>query len=151
MAVVIDDLAKFDSLVGTHLGYSAYKLIDQASINLFADLTGDHQWIHVDTAQAAKGPFGTTIAHGYFTLSLIPALMQDVLKIENISQGINMGCNKVRFTGPVPVDSLLRLGASIAQVEHIEGGVQVVIDVTLEVKDAPKPACVAQTVVRLYA
>lgn len=150
MTKIVTDLAEFDSLIGQHLGYSQYKLIDQASINSFADVTGDHQWIHVNVERAAKGPFGTTVAHGFLTLSLLPVLMAEILVVENISKAINIGCNKVRFIAPVPVGSLLRLGASIAQVEQIEGGVQLTVDVTFEVKDSPNPVCVAQTVARFY-
>jgi acyl dehydratase len=151
MTVVIDDLAMFDSMVGTHLGYSDYKLVDQPSVDLFADATDDHQWIHVDPVRAAKGPFGGPIAHGYFTLSLIPALIHQVFLVEKMSMGVNYGCNKVRFPSPVLVGSRIRLGIGIAEVTTLEGGVQVVIDATLEVEDAPKPACVAQVVYRYYS
>jgi acyl dehydratase len=134
----IDDLTP---LIGTHLGYSDYRTVTQQEVNLFADATGDHQWIHSDPERAKAGPFGQTIAHGYLTLSLIPVLLG----------GVNYGTNKVRFTSPVPVGSQIRAGATLASVEAIPGGAQVALDVVVEVKDAPKPSCVAQVVYRYYA
>jgi acyl dehydratase len=142
-----DDLA---AMVGTHLGYSDYHRVTQEQINLFADATGDHQWIHVDPARAAAGPFGTTIAHGYLTLSLLPVLLGGLLHVEGVRMGVNYGTNKVRFPAPVPVDSEIRAGATLAAVEEIAGGVQVALDVVVEVRDAPKPSCVAQVVYRYY-
>ena len=137
--------------VGTHLGYSEWVTIDQARIDTFAEATGDHQWIHVDPERAKDGPFGTTIAHGYLTLALTPGLLDQVVHVEGARLGVNYGCNKVRFPAPVPVDSDLRLGASVNAVEDVDGGVQVVLDVsTLEVRDAPKPSGVAQVVYRYY-
>ena len=114
----IDALA---GLVGTHLGYSDYRTISQEEVNLFAAATGDHQWIHVDPERAKTGPFGHTIVHGYFTLSLIPVLLGGVLHVDGVAMGLNYGTNKVRFTNPVPV------GAAV------------------------KPSCVAQLVFRYYA
>jgi acyl dehydratase len=136
----IDDLTP---LIGTHLGYSDYRTVTQQEVNLFADATGDHQWIHSDPERAKAGPFGQTIAHGYLTLSLI--------KVDGVSMGVNYGTNKVRFTSPVPVGSQIRAGATLASVEAIPGGAQVALDVVVEVKDAPKPSCVAQVVYRYYA
>jgi acyl dehydratase len=138
-------------LVGTHLGYSDYRTISQEEVNLFADATGDHQWIHVDPERAKSGPFGHTIAHGYLTLSLIPVLLGGVLHVDGVAMGLNYGTNKVRFTSPVPVGSEVRAGASVASVDTLPGGVQVALDVTVEVKDAVKPSCVAQVVFRYYA
>jgi acyl dehydratase len=143
----IDDLS---SLVGQHLGYSDWREITQEQVNQFADATGDHQWIHVDPERAKSGPFGGPIAHGYLTLSLVPALMGQVFAVEGITMGVNYGANKVRFPSPVPVGSELRLGAALAGVEDVAGGVQVTLDVTLEVKDATKPSCAAQVVFRFY-
>jgi acyl dehydratase len=148
--LIVKDLSMLESMVGSHVGYSSYKLIEQSAVDLFAQATGDHQWIHVDPIKAASGPFGVTIAHGYLTLSLIPILMQEIIQFENVSMVLNYGCNKVRFITPVPVGSLVRLSATIAHVEQIEGGVQLTTDATIELKDAPKPACVAQTVGRIY-
>lgn len=150
MTTTIHGVEELGSRVGQHLGYSDYVVVDQERINRFADATGDHQWIHVDPERAAKGPFGTTIAHGYLTLSLVPMLLSQVLRVEGVAHGVNYGCNKVRFPAPVPVDSELRLGASLASVEEVAGGVQVVVDVALEVRGAEKPSCAAQVVFRYY-
>ena len=144
----IDDLTP---LIGTHLGYSDYRTVTQEEVNLFADATSDHQWIHVNPERAKAGPFGGPIAHGYLTLSLIPTLLDGVMKVDGVAMGINYGTNKVRFTSPVPVGSEIRAGATLASVEPVKGGVQVALDVIVEVKDAPKPSCVAQVVFRYYA
>ncbi|MGC2486444.1 MAG: MaoC family dehydratase [Acidimicrobiales bacterium] len=138
------------ALVGTHLGYSEYRTITQEQVNLFADATGDHQWIHVDPERAAAGPFGHTIAHGYLTLSLLPALSGGLVQVDGVAMGINYGSNKVRFTSPVPVGSEVRAGATLVAVDDVPGGVQLAMDVVVEIKDAEKPACVAQTLSRLY-
>jgi acyl dehydratase len=143
----IDDLA---SLVGTHLGFGDYRTVTQEQVDLFADATGDHQWIHVDPQRASTGPFGGTIAHGYFTLSLIPSLLSGVMHVDGVRMGVNYGTNKVRFTSPVLVGSQIRAGATLASIEPITGGVQVVMDVIVEMKDSTKPSCVAQVVSRYY-
>lgn len=150
MTTTVHGVEELKGLVGQHLGYSDWMLVDQERVNRFADATGDHQWIHIDPERAKDGPFGTTIAHGYLTLSLIPVLQGQILQVEGIAMGVNYGCNKVRFPAPVPVGSELRMGGSIASIEEFAGGVQVVMDVTLEVKDAPKPSCAAQVVFRFY-
>jgi acyl dehydratase len=133
---------------GTHLGYSDWLEIDQARINLFADATGDHQWIHVDAAQAEAGPFGATIAHGYLTLSLTNLFLPQLIRVDNISMGINYGVNKVRFPTPVRVGSRVRGGAELASVEPVDGGVQCIIRITVEIEGSPKPACVVENVTR---
>lgn len=143
----IEDLS---ALVGTHLGYSQYRTVTQEQVNLFAEATGDHQWIHVDPKRAAAGPFGHTIAHGYLTLSLIPVLCGGLLEVDGVTMGVNYGTNRVRFTSPVPVGSDVRAGATLTSVEEVTGGVQVTMDVVVEVRDAAKPSCVAQTVSRFY-
>jgi acyl dehydratase len=150
MATTVHGTEKFHELVGEHLGYSEWHRIDQDQVNLFADATGDHQWIHVDPERAKDGPFGGPIAHGYLTLSLAPVFLGEVLHVDGISMGVNYGCNKVRFPSPVPVGGNLRLGASVVSVEDVAGGVQVVLDLTLEVEGAPKPSCVAQVVYRYF-
>ncbi|MHB1553906.1 MAG: MaoC family dehydratase [Acidimicrobiales bacterium] len=137
-------------MVGQHLGYSDYLLVDQERIDRFADATGDHQWIHVDSERAASGPFGTTIAHGYLTLSLVPLLLAQVLSVESVAFALNYGCNKVRFPAPVPAGSEVRLGALLASADEVAGGVQVVLDVALEVRGAKKPSCAAEVVLRYY-
>jgi acyl dehydratase len=150
MATHVKSIGELNALVGRHLGYSDYRVVSQEAVNLFADATGDHQWIHTDPLRAANGPFGHTIAHGYFTLSLIPVLLSDVLKVDGVKMGVNYGTNKVRFTDPVPVGSAIRAGATLASLDVVNGGVQVALDVTVETRDAGKPSCVAQVVYRYY-
>ena len=150
MTTHVNSIEELTKLVGTHLGYSDYRRVTQEEVNLFADATGDHQWIHVDPERAATGPFGHTIAHGYLTLSLIPVLLGGVIKVDGVAMGVNYGANKVRFTSPVPVGSEVRAGATLVSVDDIAGGAQVTLDVTVEVKDAAKPSCVAQVVYRYY-
>ena len=151
MATTVQGIEAFKDLVGQHLGYSDWHVVDQAQVNLFADATGDHQWIHVDPEAAKNGPFGGPNAHGYLTLSLAPVFLGEVVQVEGISMGVNYGCNKVRFPSPVKVGSKLRLGVAVAEVEDVTGGVQVVLDLTLETEGAAKPSCVAQVVYRYYA
>ncbi|MFJ4921468.1 MaoC family dehydratase [Streptomyces sp. NPDC088725] len=137
--------------VGEQLGYSDWLEIDQKRIDLFAEATGDHQWIHVDPERAASGPFGTTIAHGYLTLSLLPALVPQIISVENLKMGINYGTNKVRFPSPVPVGSRLRASAALTEVTDVSGGgVQVTVLVTVEREGAGKPVCVAESVSRYH-
>jgi len=150
MTTNVESIDALAALVGTHLGYSDYRTVTQEQVNLFADATGDHQWIHVDPERAKTGPFGHTIAHGYLTLSLIPVLLGGVLHVDGVAMGVNYGTNKVRFTNPVPVGASVRAGASLASVEEVPGGVQVSLDVTVEVKDEVKPSCFAQVVYRYY-
>ena len=150
MPTTVDGVDAFGDFVGKELGHSEWLTISQERVNLFADATDDHQWIHVDPERAKDGPFGVAIAHGYLTLSLAPVLLNQVIRVENTKFGVNYGCGKVRFPTPVPVGSELRMGASVASVEDVEGGVQVTYDLVFEVKDTPKPACVAQVIYRYY-
>jgi acyl dehydratase len=150
MATRVDSIEEFQQLVGQHLGYSDYVTVTQEQVNLFADATGDHQWIHVDPERAKSGPFGGPIAHGYLTLSLVPVLLGQVVQVGGVSMGVNYGANKVRFPAPVPVGSRVRAGATLSSIEDVNGGVQVAMDVTIEVEGAPKPSCVAQVVFRYY-
>lgn len=150
MATEIESIEAFQAMVGQHLGYSEYRDITQEQVNLFADATGDHQWIHVDPERAKSGPFGGPIAHGYLTLALLPVLLGEIVHVKGVSMGVNYGANKVRFPAPVPVGSQVRAGASVATIEEVAGGIQVALDVTIEVKDAAKPSCVAQIVFRYY-
>ncbi|WP_413756473.1 MaoC family dehydratase [Streptomyces sp. MMBL 11-3] len=136
--------------VGEQLGYSDWVEIDQKRIDLFADATGDHQWIHVDAPRAAAGPFGTTIAHGYLTLSLLPLFGPQLLTVEGVKMGVNYGTNKVRFPSPVPVGSRLRATARITDVVEVAGGLQVSVGFTVEREGGEKPACVAESVSRYY-
>ncbi len=150
MATTVKGIDTFHDLAGRHLGYSEWHEITQDQVNLFADATDDHQWIHVDPERAKDGPFGGTIAHGYLTLSLAPGLLGEVLTVEGMSMGVNYGCNKVRFPAPVPVGAKLRLGAEVASVEDVTGGVQVALDLTFETEGGAKPSCVAQVVYRYF-
>jgi len=150
MATSVGSIDELKALVGQHLGYSDYVTITQERVNLFADATGDHQWIHVDPERAKAGPFGGPIAHGYLTLSLIPVLLAQVIHVGGVSMGVNYGANKVRFPAPVPVGSEVRAGATLSSVEEIAGGAQIEMEVAIEVRDAAKPSCVAQTVFRYY-
>ena len=151
MVMTVNGISELSGLAGRHLGYSDWVLIDQERVNRFADATGDHQWIHVDPERATAGPFGGPIAHGYLTLSLAPELIQQIWDIQGMAHGVNYGANKVRFPSPVPVGSELRMGAAVASVEDVGGGVQVLLDLTFEVRGTDKPACVAQVVYRYYA
>jgi acyl dehydratase len=145
LATGIDGLK---SLVGRQLGPGDWEEITQDRVDLFAEATGDHQWIHVDPQRAAAGPFRGTIAHGYLTLSLIPYLMPKILRVDGFSAGINYGCDRVRFPAPVPVGSKLRCSAVVQSVTDVPGGVQVAATVTLQVEGQDKPSCVANTLVR---
>ncbi|MGH9036456.1 MAG: MaoC family dehydratase [Acidimicrobiia bacterium] len=150
-AATVLQLSDLAGHVGKHLGSSDWHLVDQDQINRFADATGDHQWIHVDAERAAAGPFGTTIAHGYLTLSLTPVCLFEILRVEGARLVVNYGLNKVRFPAPVPSGSRVRLGAELTAVEEISGGVQVTITGTYEVEGQAKPACVAEIVFRYYS
>jgi acyl dehydratase len=150
MTTIIKGLDGLKDKVGDHLGYSEWHEVTQEQVNKFADATGDHQWIHVDVERAKQGPFGGPIAHGYLTLSLGPMLMPQIYRVEGIQMAINYGLNRVRFPSPVPVGSKVRLGATLAGVEDVAGGVQVTMGMTYEIEGQDKPACVAETVTRLY-
>ncbi|MFD3516573.1 MaoC family dehydratase [Streptomyces sp. NPDC058657] len=141
---------ELSAAVGEQLGHSDWLEIDQKRIDLFADATGDHQWIHVDPERAAKGPFGTTIAHGYLTLSLLPTFVPQVLRVEGAKMGINYGTGKVRFPATVPVGSRLRATAVLLDVSEAGGGVQVTAKVTVEREGGDKPVCVAESLSRYY-
>jgi acyl dehydratase len=148
--MAFDSVADLQKAVGTSLGYTDWLTIDQARINTFADATDDHQWIHVDAERAAAGPFGTTIAHGYLTLSLLPALVAGRFSVAGARMGVNYGVNKVRFPAPVPVGSRVRGLIEVLEVTEITGAVQVVAKVTVEREGGDKPVCVAETVSRIY-
>jgi acyl dehydratase len=140
-----DDLA---GSVGEHLGFSDWLTIDQDRINLFADATGDHQWIHVDPDAAKDGPFGAPIAHGYLTLALTNLFLPEIVVVNGASAGINYGVNKVRFPQPVTVGSRVRGGAELAELEEVTGGVQAVIKIIVEIEGSDRPACVVESVTR---
>ena len=134
---------------GQELGTSDWLPIEQDRVDLFADATGDHQWIHVDADRAAKGPFGGTIAHGYMTLALIPWFSNQVFSLETPGAKLNYGVNKVRFPAPVPVGCRLRDTITVKEVTDLPTGKQVVLGHVIEIEDHDKPACVAETVVLL--
>ncbi|WP_396932107.1 MaoC family dehydratase [Mycolicibacterium sp.] len=137
-------------LAGRDLGESDWITIGQERINQFADATGDHQWIHVDVERARVGPFGGTIAHGYLTLALAPALLFEMLEVGGADQVINYGLGKVRFPSPVPAGGELRLRATCRDVEEVAGGYQLVFSAAFELRGAQKPACIADIIFRYY-
>ncbi|MFD7402942.1 MaoC family dehydratase [Streptomyces sp. NPDC059866] len=147
---IFTSVDELKAAVGEQLGHTDWLEVDQKRIDLFADATGDHQWIHVDPEKAAAGPFGTTIAHGYLTLSLLPLFGPQLIAVEGVKMGVNYGTNKVRFPSPVPVGSRLRATARITGVEDVPGGVQVTVAFTVEREGGDKPACVAESVSRYY-
>jgi acyl dehydratase len=147
---VVDTLAELAPLVGQDLGTSSWVEIDQHRIDTFADATGDHQWIHTDPVRAKDGPFGTTIAHGYLTLSLLIPMWTEILDVREARTKVNYGLGKVRFPAPVPVGSKVRTTATLAAVDELDGGVQVTVDAVIELDGGAKPACVAQPIFRFY-
>lgn len=140
------DLDAFRAAVGEHLGDSSWMTIDQDRINLFADATGDHQWIHVDPERAKAGPFGSTVAHGFLTLSLVPLMMAEVFTVEKIALFINYGSNKIRFLRPVPVDTAVRGSCTLTSIEEIDMGVRATITAEVQFEDGGKPAVVAEII-----
>ena len=147
----LQTLSDLAGLVGQEVTLSDWITITQEQVNLFAQATGDHQWIHVDVEKAKAGPFGGPIAHGYLTLSLIPQFFQSSLKVVQARMGVNYGLNKVRFPAPVPVGSRLRARMTLLKSEPIEqGGVQMTWQVTIEREGAVKPVCVAESIARYY-
>jgi acyl dehydratase len=145
-----ETLAELQGLVGQDLGVSDWLAIDQARINLFAEATGDHQWIHIDPVRAAAGPFGAPIAHGFLTLSLLPVLFETGFAIADVRMGVNYGLNRVRFASPVKVGSRIRGHFKLLSFEPLEGGAQLTVQATIELEGSAKPACVAETVSRRY-
>lgn len=144
---VFTSLDELRGAVGEQLGPGEWLTITQERVDQFADATGDHQWIHVDRERALKSPFGGTIAHGYLTLALIPLLASQLFWIETDGAKLNYGVNKVRFPRPVPVGASVRATATIASVEDVPAGTQMVTRYVIEIEDEEKPACVAETVV----
>ena len=152
MATVFETLDELRGAAGTHLGWTDWMDVTQEHVNLFADATGDHQWIHVDVERAnAESPFGGPIAHGYLTLALSNRLLPELLQVPGASAGVNYGTGKVRFPSPVPVGSRIRGGAEVTAVEEIAGGLQTTITITIEVEGSAKPACVIESLSRWLA
>jgi acyl dehydratase len=145
-------IAELPSLKGQELGISDWYEVTQDAVNLFADATGDHQWIHVDVERAKKeSPFGGPIAHGYLTLSLIVPLVSQTYVVTDAKMGVNYGLNKVRFPAPVPVGSKVRARVTLKDVEEVAGGLQNTVTVTVEREGGDKPVCIAEWVTRVYA
>jgi acyl dehydratase len=152
MTTTANGLGELLTMAGTDLGHSNWLQVEQDRVDTFATATDDHQWIHVDPARAADGPYGGTIAHGYLTLALLIPLFTELLAIGGIGMSVNYGLNKVRFPSPVPVGSKIRLGGVVESVKPVKGdGVEMVVDFTVEIDGSAKPACVAQAVYRHYA
>jgi len=143
---VFNGIEELEGAIGSHLGYSEWHTVDQEQIDAFAAATGDRQWIHVDPSRAADGPFGTTIAHGYLTLSMVPKLAWQVYAVEGLLMSVNYGANRLRFPAPVRVDSKVRAGVELVSLNPGGGGYQLVARVTVEVDGVDKPACVVDTV-----
>jgi acyl dehydratase len=143
------DIDQLAAAVGEDLGTSEWFEVDQAKVDLFADATDDHQWIHVDEERATHGPFGGTIAHGYMTVSLIPALSSTIFRVDTDGPRLNYGLNKVRFPHPVRVGKRVRAHATLAELADVPAGKQLVVRYTIEIEGEDKPACVAETVVLL--
>ena len=145
-----EHLQDLRGLVGETLGASDWIVVDQPRIDLFAQATGDHQWIHVDPARAAAGPYGTTIAHGFLTLSLLPEMFASAFAVADTRMGVNYGLNRVRFPAPVPAGRRLRGQFRLLAYEPIEGGAQLTVEVRVEREGADKPVCVAESLTRRY-
>ena len=143
-------LAEIERDVGGDAAVSDWIEITQRRIDLFADATGDHQWIHVDPERAKAGPFGTTIAHGFMTLSLLPEMGASAIRVDDVRMGVNYGLNKVRFTAPVPSGSRVRGHFKLLKFERLEGGAQLTYEVRMELEGSDKPVCIAESVGRRY-
>ncbi|MEZ5657600.1 MAG: MaoC family dehydratase [Burkholderiaceae bacterium] len=147
-----DKLTDLQGLVGQDLGTGQWLTVDQKMIDLFADATGDHQWIHIDAERAAAGPFGTTIAHGFLTLSLLPKLVAQTFEVGDVRMGVNYGLNKVRFTSPVPAGSRLRAKVKLLGYDPLpDNGAQLTLEVVMEREGSDKPVCIAESLSRRYA
>ena len=148
MTTVFKSTADMLASAGMALGTTEWVLIDQARIDLFAEATGDHQWIHVDPARAAEGPFGCTVAHGYLTLSLANLFLPQLMQVQNMQMGVNYGCDRVRFPAPVKVGSRVRGRGEVIMAEQVGAAVQQTVRVTVEIEGADRPGCVVDTVSR---
>jgi acyl dehydratase len=148
--LTISGIDELRAKVGEELGVSEWHEVTQEAIDAFADATGDHQWIHVDPERAAQTPWGSTIAHGLYTLSIGPKFTFDMFTIEGFAFGLNYGYNKVRFPAPLPVNSRVRMRATLSSVDDVPGGVQLTITQTFEREGEQKPVCVAEAVSRMY-
>src|SRR5688572_8114778 len=149
---IVHGLEAMQTLVGQELGVSDWHRVTQDEVDLFANATHDHQWIHVDPERCKReSPFGGPIAHGYYTIALTPALLAQVLAVQGVRMGVNYGLNKMRLPSPVPVGSRVRLRAKLTGYEAIASGASATLGLTFEVEDQAKPACVAEVIYRYYA
>lgn len=135
---------------GQVLGPTEWLMIDQARVDGFATVTGDHQWIHVDVERAKAGPFGGTIAHGYLTMSLVNFFLPDLIEVKGFAHAVNVGADRLRFISPVRVGARIRAVGEVVDVEEVKGGVQSIVRVTVEIENEQKPACVVDTISRYY-
>lgn len=150
MTTVFTNADEMLAAIGQTLGSSDWLEIDQQRIDLFADATGDHQWIHVDPVKASEGPFGCTVAHGYLTLSLVNLFLPQIVRVEGARMGVNYGCDRVRFPAPVKVGSRVRGVGELTKVEPVAKGVQMTVRVTVEIEGGDRPGCVVDTISRFY-
>jgi acyl dehydratase len=144
------DMAGLRQAAGTHAGYTEWQEMTQERVDMFADATGDHQFIHVDPERAKQTPFGGTIAHGFLSLALLAPVSQQLMKVTDAAMGVNYGLDRARFPAPLPVGAQWRGGLEIVEVTEVPGGLQVKAKITIEVKDAQKPVVVAESLVRVY-
>jgi len=150
MVAIFHSVEELRVAAGREAGPTDWITVEQSRVDRFADATDDHQWIHVDPARAASGPFGTTIAHGYLTLSLVNFFLPDLVRVEGAKMGVNYGTNKVRFPAAVKVGARIRGRAQVLEATDVPGGVQIVVRVTIEIEGGDRPACVADTISRFF-
>ena len=148
MTLIINGADDLHGRLGSHLGYSDWLVVDQERVNLFAEATGDHQWIHIDPVRASNGPFGAPIAHGYLTLSLSNYFLPQIVEVRGFDAGVNYGVDKVRFPSPVKVGQRIRAGAELVSIDEVKGGLQTTIRITIECEGSSKPACVIESLSR---
>jgi acyl dehydratase len=149
-AGLVTDMAGLRERAGTHVGYTEWREMEQERVNRFADVTEDHNYIHVDVERAKRSPFGGTVAHGYLTLSLLAPVIQELVTVSDATTGVNYGLDRVRFPAPLPVGAQWRGGVELLEVTDVSGGVQIKLRATVEVKGTEKPALVADALIRLY-
>lgn len=140
-----DGLDEFKRAVGTHLGHSRWRTVTQEQVDLFADATDDHQWIHVDPERAARGPFGSTVAHGFLTLALLPSMVREIYRVEGMAMVVNYGSDRVRFPHPTPVGARIRAGAELTRLDRGPQGALAMVTTTVEIEGVAKPACVSDS------
>ena len=150
MVAIFHSAEELRAAAGREAGPTDWITVEQSRVDEFADATDDHQWIHVEPARAASGPFGTTIAHGYLTLSLVNFFLPDLVRVEGAKMGVNYGTNKVRFPAAVRVGARIRGRAQVLDATDVSGGVQIVVRVTIEIEGGERPACVADTISRFF-